>query len=113
MSLSISNRQVDGSTIILDLKGRITLQEGSRIMGDAIHGVLAKGSKRILLNFGLVSYIDSSGIGELVRAHVSVRNQNGRLALYSVSKKLMELLEITNLTSILEIKEDEAAALTS
>ncbi len=112
MALSISKRQVDGGTVIVDLNGRITLREGSVTLGDAIHELVCKGNKKILLNFGLVNYVDSSGIGELVRAHVSVRSQGGEMTLYNVSRKIMELLEMTNLTAILDVKGDEAAALT-
>ena len=68
MSMKVTTRQVDGITV-LDLSGRITLGEGSVTLRDAVRGALAKGSKNILLNLGDVSYIDSSGIGELVSAY--------------------------------------------
>src|ERR1035438_7684896 len=71
MSMKVATRQVDGITI-LDLSGRITLGEGSVTLRDAVHDVLAKGSKKILLNLGEINYIDSSGIGELASAFTSV-----------------------------------------
>ena len=78
MSMKVSNRQVDGITI-MDCSGRITLGEGSVTIRDAVRELLSKGQKKILLNLGDVSYIDSSGIGELVSAFTTVRNQGGEL----------------------------------
>ena len=94
MSIKVSTRQVDGVTI-LDLSGRITLGEGSVVLRDAIRDLLAKGDKNILLNLGDVSYIDSSGIGELVSAFTSVRNAGGELKLLNLTKKFFYVLEIT------------------
>ncbi len=76
MSMKFQTRQVDGITI-LDLSGRITLGDGSVTLRDAIRDLLAKGSKQILLNLGDISYIDSSGIGELVSGFTSVKNAGG------------------------------------
>ena len=76
MSMKVAIRQVDGITI-LDLSGRITLGEGSITLRDSVRDVLAKGSKKILLNLGQITYIDSSGIGELVSAFTSVKNAGG------------------------------------
>ncbi len=73
MSMKVQTRQVDGVTI-LDLSGRITLGEGSVTIRDAVRDLLAKGQKKILLNLGDISYIDSSGIGELVSAFTTVKN---------------------------------------
>ena len=74
MTMKASTRQVSGVTIV-DMNGRITLGEGSVILREAVKDLLAKGQKKILLNLGDVTYIDSSGIGELVSAFTSVRNQ--------------------------------------
>ena len=76
MNLKINTRQVDGVNIV-DCSGRITLGEGSVVLRDQIKDLLAKGQKKILLNLGDVNYIDSSGIGELVSAYTTVRNQGG------------------------------------
>ena len=76
MSMKASTRQVDGVTIV-DLSGRITLGEGSVVLRDTVKDLLGKGQKKILLNLGDVSYIDSSGIGELV-AGLHLRPQSGR-----------------------------------
>ena len=112
MALSISTRQLDGVTI-LDLSGRITLGEGSVQLRDAIRDLLAKGSKLILLNLADVNYIDSSGIGELVSAYTTVRNQGGELKLLNLTKKVHDLLQITKLYTVFDVKDDEASAIAS
>jgi len=110
VSMKASTRQVDGITIV-DLSGRITLGEGSVVLRDAIKDLLAKGQKKILLNLGDVSYIDSSGIGELVSAFTSVRNQGGELKLLHLTKKVHDLLQITKLYTVFDVKDDEAGAI--
>ena len=112
MSMKISTRQVDGVTI-LDLSGRITLGEGSVQLRDAVRDLLAKGQKHILLNLAEVNYIDSSGIGELVSAFTTVRNQGGELKLLKLTKKVHDLLQITKLYTVFDIKDDEAEAIAS
>ncbi len=112
MSMKASTRQVDGITI-LDLSGRITLGEGSVQFRDAVRDLLSKGSKKILLNLGDVNYIDSSGIGELVSAYTTVRNQGGDLKLLNLTKKVHDLLQITKLYTVFDIKDDEASAVAS
>lgn len=109
MSMKASTRQVDGVTIV-DLSGRITLGEGSVVLRDTIKDLLSKGQKKILLNLGDVSYIDSSGIGELVSAFTSVRNQGGELKLLHLTKKVHDLLQITKLYTVFDVKDDEAQA---
>lgn len=110
MSMKASTRQVDGVTIV-DLSGRITLGEGSVVLRDTIKDLLSKGQKKILLNLGDVSYIDSSGIGELVSAFTSVRNQGGELKLLHLTKKVHDLLQITKLYTVFNVKDDEAGAI--
>ncbi len=110
MSMKASTRQVDGVTIV-DLSGRITLGEGSVVLRDAVKDLLGKGQKKILLNLGDVSYIDSSGIGELVSAFTSVRNQGGELKLLHLTKKVHDLLQITKLYTVFDVKDDEAGAI--
>jgi anti-sigma B factor antagonist len=110
MSMKVAIRQVDGITI-LDLSGRITLGEGSITLRDSIHEVLAKGSKKILLNLGDTSYIDSSGIGELVSAFTSVKNAGGELKLLNLTKKVHDLLQITKLYTVFDIWDNEASAI--
>ncbi|MFI5117258.1 MAG: STAS domain-containing protein [Candidatus Korobacteraceae bacterium] len=112
MSMKASTRQVDGVTIV-DLSGRITLGEGSVVLRDTVKDLLGKGQKKILLNLGDVSYIDSSGIGELVSAFTSVRNQGGELKLLHLTKKVHDLLQITKLYTVFDVKDDEAGAITA
>src|SRR3984893_2902575 len=107
--MKASTRQVDGITIV-DLSGRITLGEGSVVLRDTIKDLLGKGQKKILLNLGDVSYIDSSGIGELVSAFTSVRNQGGELKLLNLTKKVHDLLQITKLYTVFDVRDDEAGA---
>jgi anti-sigma B factor antagonist len=109
VSMKASTRQVDGVTIV-DLSGRITLGEGSVVLRDTVKDLLGKGQKKILLNLGDVSYIDSSGIGELVSAFTSVRNQGGELKLLHLTKKVHDLLQITKLYTVFDVRDDEASA---
>jgi anti-sigma B factor antagonist len=110
--MKVATRQVDG-IVVLDLSGRITLGEGSVTLRDAVHDALAKGSKRILLNLGDISYIDSSGIGELVSAFTSVKNAGGELKLLNLTRKVHDLLQITKLYTVFDVKDDEASAISS
>ena len=112
MSMKVTTRQVDGVTI-LDLSGRITLGEGSVQLRDAIRDLLSKGQKLILLNLADVNYIDSSGIGELVSAYTTVRNQGGELKLLNLTKKVHDLLQITKLYTVFDVKDEEATAIAS
>ena len=112
MSMKVGTRQVDGVTI-LDLSGRITLGEGSVTLRDSVRDLQAKGSKKILLNLENISYIDSSGIGELVSAFTSVKNSGGELKLLHLTKKVHDLLQITKLYTVFDIHDDEAHAVAS
>ena len=112
MTMKTNNRQMDGVTIV-DMSGRITLGEGSVILRDTIRDLVGKGQKRILLNLGDVTYIDSSGIGELVSAFTAVRREGGELKLLNLTKKVHDLLQITKLYTVFDIKDDEAAAIKS
>ena len=93
--------------------GRITLGEGSSALRDALRELVAKGNKKILLNLSEVSYIDSSGIGELVSGFTTVANQGGTLKLLSLTKRVKDLLQITKLYTVFDVHEDEAHAVRS
>jgi anti-sigma B factor antagonist len=112
MSLKFTTRLVDGVTI-LDLSGRITLGDGSVTLRDAVKDVLAKGSHKILLNLADVDYIDSSGLGELVSAFTTVKNQGGELKLLHLTTKVHDLMQITKLYTVFDIKDDETTAIGS
>ncbi len=109
MTMKTTSRQVNGVTIV-DLSGRITLGEGSVVLRDMVRDLLGKGNKHILLNLADVSYIDSSGIGELVSAYTHVRREGGELKLLNLTKKVHDLLQITKLYTVFDIKDDEAQA---
>lgn len=112
MTMKTSSREVDGITIV-DLGGRITLGEGSAVLRDTVKELSAQGHKHILLNLGNVTYIDSSGIGELVGAFTSVRNAGGDLKLLNLTKRVHDLLQITKLCTVFDVWEDEASAINS
>ena len=112
MSIKTSTRLVNGVTIV-DLSGRITLGEGSSILRETVRDLISKGQRSILLNLGDVTYIDSSGIGELVSSYTSVSNQGGKLKLLNLQKKVHDLLQITKLYTVFEVHTDEAAAIRS
>jgi anti-sigma B factor antagonist len=109
VSMKSITRQVNGITIV-DLSGRITLGEGSVVLRDLVRDLVTKGQRKILLNLGDVTYIDSSGIGELVSAFTTVRNQGGELKLLNLTKKVHDLLQITKLYTVFDVKDDEATA---
>jgi anti-sigma B factor antagonist len=112
VALTIATREVDG-VVILDLSGRITLGEGSVQLRDAIRGLIGKGKKKILLNLGDVNYIDSSGLGELVSAFTTAKNQQADVKLLNLTKKVHDLLQLTKLVTVFDIYDDEASAITS
>ena len=112
MALTIATREVDG-VVVLDLSGRITLGEGSVQLRDAIRGLISKGQKNILLNLADVNYIDSSGLGELVSAFTTAKNQQAEVKLLNLSKKVHDLLQLTKLYTVFDVKDDEASAIAS
>ena len=112
MSMKVSTRQVDG-VVVMDMSGRITLGEGSVVLRDAVRELLSKGNKKILANLAEVNYIDSSGIGELVSAFTTVKNQGGELKLLNLTKKVHDLLQITKLYTVFDVKDNEANAIKS
>jgi len=112
VSMKATIRQVD-SIMVVDVSGRITLGEGCTQLRELIRDQLSKGNKQILLNLADVSYIDSSGIGELVSAFTAVSNQGGQLKLLNLTKKVHDLLQITKLYTVFDIHDDEAKGIAS
>jgi anti-sigma B factor antagonist len=112
VSVKLTTRQV-GDVSVVDVAGRITLGEGSSTLRDSLRELVVKGNKKVLLNLGQVSYIDSSGIGELVSAFTSVTNGGGQLKLLNLTKRVTDLLQITKLYTVFEIFDDEAKAVRS
>jgi anti-sigma B factor antagonist len=112
MSVKLNTRQI-GDVSVIDVAGRITLGEGSSALRDNIREMVGKNQKKILLNLGEVSYIDSSGIGELVSGFTTVTNQGGQLKLLKLTKRVKDLLQITKLYTVFDVHEDEAEAVRS
>jgi len=112
VSVKLTTRQV-GDVTVIDVAGRITLGEGSSVLRDAMRDMVSKNQKKILLNLGDVSYIDSSGIGELVSGFTTVTNSGGALKLLNLNKRVKDLLQITKLYTVFDVHEDEAGAIRS
>lgn len=112
MSVKLTTRQV-GDVSVVDVAGRITLGEGSTALRDALRDMVAKNHKKILLNLGEVTYIDSSGIGELVSGFTSVTNSGGQLKLLGLTKRVKDLLQITKLYTVFDVHEEEGSAIRS
>ncbi|MSV31765.1 MAG: anti-sigma factor antagonist [Bryobacterales bacterium] len=112
MNATIITRQ-NGSVCLLDVSGKITLGDGSVVIREAVKKLVADGTKNIVLNLGDVTYIDSSGIGELVSAFTTVSNNGGNLKLLNLTKRVQDLLQITKLYTVFEVFNDEASAVAS
>jgi anti-sigma B factor antagonist len=112
MSMKLTTREVNGVTI-LDLGERITLGEGSERLRGAVRGTLAEGLKHIIVNLGEVSYIDSSGLGELVSAFAAVKKAGGELKLLNVTTNISDLLVITKLVTVFDASDNEMEAVSS
>lgn len=110
--MTIETRTANGVTI-LDIHGKITIGEGSAEIRNRVRDLLQADRKNILLNLGDVSYVDSSGIGELVSSYTTVTNQGGQLKLLNLTKKLRELLAITKLLTVFDTFDDERRAIES
>jgi len=110
--VKLTTRQV-GDVTVVDAVGRITLGEGASTFRDSIRDLAASGHKKLLLNLAEVSYIDSSGIGELVSGFTTVANQGGSVKLLKLTKRVQDLLQITKLYTVFEVHDDEAKAVRS
>ena len=110
--LNINERQA-GDVTVLDLSGKITIGEGSVALRTAIRRLLEEGKKRILLNLAGVSYVDSSGIGELVSSYTAINKEGGQLKLLNLTQKIQDLLTITKLLTVFDTYDKEADALNS
>src|SRR5678815_924151 len=105
--------RVVGEVTILDLKGKITLGEGDEILKDKIYSLIQANRKRILLNLADVPYIDSAGLGEVVRTYTTVSRQGGALKLVNLTKRITDLLMITKLLTVFETFDTEPEAIKS
>lgn len=112
MSLKASSREI-GDVTVIDLDGRITLGDGTTLLRNLIHEKLDSGHKKILLNLTAITYLDSTGLGELVSAYRFVKSQGGELKLLNLNKKVSDLLQITKLYTVFDIHNDETHAVAS
>jgi len=112
MSLKIDSREVAHVTI-LDITGRIVLGDEIGDLRDAVRALVAAGKKKIILNLVGVDYIDSSGVGELVGSYTTVRNAGGELKLLNLTQKVHDVLYVTKLYTVFDIKDDEFTAVRS
>ncbi len=110
--LNIRERQA-GDVTILDLEGKITIGEGNVALRSAVRRLVQEGKKKVLLNLSGVSYMDSSGIGELVSSHASINREQGQLKMLGLGEKIKELLVITKLLTVFDTYQTESQALES
>ena len=112
MPLKIDTREVAHVTI-LDITGRIVLGEEIHSLRDAVRALVAEGKKKIILNLNGVDYLDSSGVGELVSSFTAARNAGGELKLLHLTQKVRDVLYVTKLYTVFDIKDDEFTAVKS
>lgn len=110
--MQIDERAV-GDVTVLDLKGRVTLGEGDELLKDKVNSLINQGRRKLVLNLADVPYIDSAGLGEIVRTYTTVSRQGGSLKLLSLTKRITDLLSITKLLTVFETFESEDEAVKS
>jgi anti-sigma B factor antagonist len=110
--MQIEERSV-GDVVVLDLKGKITLGEGDELLKDKVNSLVNQGHKKIVLNLADVPYIDSAGLGEVVRTYTTVSRQGGSLKLLNLTKRITDLLSITKLLTVFETFDSENEAVRS
>jgi len=112
LSFKAASHEV-GDVTVIDMDGRITLGEGTALLRDLIHENVARGRKKIVLNLGAISYIDSSGLGEMVSGYRFLKNEGGEIKLLNVNKKVTDLLQVTRLYTVFDTHTEEAQAVAS
>jgi anti-sigma B factor antagonist len=110
--MQIDQRAV-GDVMVLDLKGRVTMGEGDELLKDKVNSLVNQGQKKIVLNLAEVPYIDSAGLGEIVRTYTTVSRQGGSLKLLNLTKRITDLLSITKLLTVFDTFDSEAEAVKS
>jgi anti-sigma B factor antagonist len=98
---------------IIEIEGKIVLDEGDVEIKQAVDDLIKRGGKKIILNLAGVPYLDSAGLGEIIRCFTSVRKSGGNLKLLSLNKRIIDLLTITQLINVFDWYNDEAAAVAS
>jgi anti-sigma B factor antagonist len=110
--MKFASRKV-GNVVVIDIEGKILLGEGDVEIKEAIDSLIRQGNKYILLNLAKVPYIDSAGLGEIIRCFTSLRKNGGTLKLLSPNQRLIDLLTITKLVNVFDWHSDEAKAIAS
>jgi len=110
--MQIEERAV-GEVVVLDLKGRVTLGDGDELLKDKVNSLVNRGFKKIVLNLAEVPYVDSAGLGEIVRTYTTVSRQGGSLKLLNLTKRITDLLSITKLLTVFETFDQESEAVGS
>jgi anti-sigma B factor antagonist len=110
--MQIEQRSV-GDVTIIDLKGKMTLGEGDELLRDKVNSLIQQNLKKLVLNLAEVPYIDSAGLGEIVRTYTTVSRQGGQLKLLNLTKRITDLLAITKLLTVFETFDNENDALRS
>ncbi len=112
INLYINQRRV-GDVTVLDLKGRVRIGGDTVALHKAIRCLVEEGKTQILLSLAGVTYIDSSGLGELVSSHITLRNKGGEIKLVHLTERLRDLMMITKLLTVFDSYDDEPEALAS
>jgi anti-sigma B factor antagonist len=112
MSLIVKTRKVD-NIVVMDLSGKLTIGEPVMQLRDALRAQVAEGDSKFIVNLGDVSYVDSSGLGELVSSYTTVRNKGGDVKLLKLTAKIKDLLQMTKLLTVFDVYDDEAKAIAS
>lgn len=106
-------KRAKSDVVILDLKGKILIGDGIDELRAEINQLLNEKKIKILLNFQEVPYLDSTGLGEVVRSYTSVKNAGGSIKIVYLTNKVRDLLSVTKLITVFETFEDEAKAIAS
>jgi anti-sigma B factor antagonist len=105
--------RIVGDVVVLDLRGRVTLGEGDEMLKDKVNSLVNQGYRKLVLNLAGVPYVDSAGLGEIVRTYTTVSRQGGSLKLLNLTKKITDLLSITKLLTVFETFDSEQDAVRS
>jgi anti-anti-sigma factor len=110
--MKFSSRQV-ANVVIIDIEGKILLGDGDVEIKQAVDEHLAQGRKKVILNLAKVPYIDSAGLGEIIRCYTAIRKSGGDLKLLAPNPRLVDLLGVTKLVNVFDWYSDETSALES
>ena len=110
--MKLSTRKIR-DIIVLDVEGKILLGDGDVEIKKTVDDHLKRGTKNFLLNLAKVPYLDSAGLGEIIRCFTSLRKNGGSFKLLSPNKRIMDLLGITKLLDVFECFDSESAAIAS